>query len=259
MDKVKQCKYCEFNFDGICAGHSDLYKYGETITDDSLCCDLWEADDTCFGMITKEAPRFLLEKYNDCRISHNEFIDLFIDYVNNKKIPINIFDAIKETYGLSMVDIAVLLEITFGAVYRAKSKGFTEKRLTQFSDKLFIKPTILQKTTTGDLKELVKTSDVFWSQSDVESIIHKTPVWKLNLIETLTENLQCSPDLAKVFSRIDKLYWNAEMSLNYYTDSEQELIKFLVKERDAVQIEYFLDHACRPYLRMRCRLKNDSK
>ena len=81
----------------------------------------------------------------------------------------------------------------------------------------------------------------------------------LNLIETLTENLRCSPDLAKVFSRIDKLYWNAEMSLNYYTDSEQELIKFLVKERDAVQIEYFLDHACRPYLRMRCRLKNDSK
>ena len=256
MDKVKQCKYCKFNFEGICVGHSELYKYEETITDDSLCCDLWEADITCFCMITKEAPRFLLEKYNDCRISHDEFIDLFIDYVNNKNVPINIFEAIKETYGLSMVDIAVLLEITFGVVYRAKSKGFTEKRLKQFSDKLFIKPTILQKTTTGDLKELVEISDIFWSQSDVESMILKTPAWKLDLIETLTENLRCSPDLAKVFSRIDKLYWNAEMSLNNYTNSEQELIKFLAKERDAVEIDYYLDHACRPRLRMILKQNN---
>lgn len=257
MDKVKQCKYCEFNFDGICAGHSDLYKYGETITDDSLCCDLWEANVSCFGMITKAAPRFLLEKYNECRISHDEFIDLWIDYNDSKNIPINIFDAIKETYGLSMVDIAVLLEIPFGAVYRAKSKGFAEKRLKEFSEKLFIKPIILQKTTTGDLKELQKTSDMFWSQSDIEFNILKTPDWKLDLIETLTEYLRCSSDLSKVFSRIDKLYWNVEMPLKYYTDSEQEFIKYFIKKQDAVQIEYFLDQACRPHFRMRYKIKNE--
>lgn len=259
MDKVKQCKHCEFNFNGICVGHSDLYKYGETIKDDSLCCDLWKADVTCFCMITREAPRFLLEKLHDSKITRNEFIELFIDYVDNKNIPINTFDAIKETYGLSMVDIAVLLKIPFGAVYRAKSKGFTEKRLQEFSDKLYIKPTMLQKTTTGDLKELVKTSDMFWSQSDIESIVLKTPDWKLNLIETLTKNLRCTPDLSKIFSRIDKLYWNVEMPLKYYTDSEQKLIQHFIKKQDAVQIEYFLDHACRPHLRVRYRLNNNSK
>ena len=24
----RKCKNCEWNFDGICAGHSDVYKYG---------------------------------------------------------------------------------------------------------------------------------------------------------------------------------------------------------------------------------------
>ena len=39
----KSCKTCEFNFDGICAGHGNVYGYGEPIVDDTKICDDWGA------------------------------------------------------------------------------------------------------------------------------------------------------------------------------------------------------------------------
>ena len=29
MKVKRECNTCEFNFDGICAGHGDVYDYGE--------------------------------------------------------------------------------------------------------------------------------------------------------------------------------------------------------------------------------------
>ena len=40
----KKCKNCEFNFDGICAGHSDLYEYGSKILDMKKVCEMWGID-----------------------------------------------------------------------------------------------------------------------------------------------------------------------------------------------------------------------
>ena len=37
----KQCSTCEFNFGGTCAGHGDVYQYGETISDNTKCCNDW--------------------------------------------------------------------------------------------------------------------------------------------------------------------------------------------------------------------------
>ena len=44
METRKQCKNCEFNFNGECCGGGDLYKYGEKIIDDSKKCDCWQAN-----------------------------------------------------------------------------------------------------------------------------------------------------------------------------------------------------------------------
>ena len=103
---------------------------------------------------TRHAPRFLREAYNDCYISYSEFLSRRTDYFAGKPVPINPFDAIKQVYGISMVDIAVVLGVSFGVVYNAKIKGVPAKRIGQLSSGLCIPEKILAKTTTADLEEL---------------------------------------------------------------------------------------------------------
>lgn len=150
----KSCKTCESNFDGVCAGHGNVYEYGETIVDDSKLCDDWSASFEYFTYQTNHAPRFLRDAYNRCCISYQEFSRKFDDFKDGKAVPINFFDAIKAVYGLSMVDIAVLLDVTFGVVYRAKTQGFSSKRIKQFSNALRVPENLLLNTTTGDFEEL---------------------------------------------------------------------------------------------------------
>ena len=125
----KQCKTCEFNFDGICAGHGDEYEYGAKIIDDTKCCDDWGADFEYFNYSMKSAPRFLREQYNDCHISYDEFTTKLNDLEVGNSVSINLFDAIKYIYGISMVDIAVLIDETFGVVYSEKPEGFLKNEL----------------------------------------------------------------------------------------------------------------------------------
>ena len=150
----KSCKTCEFNFDGVCAGHGNVYEYGEKIVDDSKLCDDWSASLEYFTYQTNHAPRFLRDAYNRCCISYQEFSRKLDDFKDGKPVPINFFDAIKAVYGLSMVDIAVLLDVTFGVVYRAKTQGFSSKRIKQFSNALRVPENLLLNTTTGDFEEL---------------------------------------------------------------------------------------------------------
>ena len=120
---------CEFNFEGICAGSGNVYQYGEPITDDTKCCNDWGASFKYFAHQTTTAPRFLREAYNGGHISYQDFSRLVDDYNEGKPVSINIFDAIKCVYGISKVDIAVVLGVSFGVVYSAKTKGFAKKRL----------------------------------------------------------------------------------------------------------------------------------
>ena len=112
----KQCSNCEFNFGGTCAGDGNVYQYGETITDDTKCCNSWGASLEYYVNQTTTAPRFLRDAHNDCRISYHEFSQYADDVESGKPIAISIFDAIKHIYGISMVDIAVLLGVTYGVV-----------------------------------------------------------------------------------------------------------------------------------------------
>ena len=68
LEFLKQCKTCEFNFSGICAGHSDTYKYGETITNDTLSCVEWGASLDYFSKLTNNAPWYIWEPYQECKI-----------------------------------------------------------------------------------------------------------------------------------------------------------------------------------------------
>lgn len=246
----KQCKTCEFNFDGICAGHGDTYSYGEKITDDTKYCDDWGANLDYFSYVTKNAPRFLREQLHDCRISYGVFSSQFDDYVAGNSIPINFFDAVKFIYGISMVDIAVLLNVSFGVVYRAKTKGVPAKRINQFSKALCVEAELLKDITTSDFDKLRVSREDFFKQSNIEQRINSMPEWKLALANAISSiYLRCPIHIAKEFARIDKFYWTRGMPLNDFTESEKALVKY-ISHKSGVELEYSLDLACSPHMRI---------
>lgn len=251
----KQCKTCEFNFDGICAGHGNTYKYGEKITDNTKYCNDWGASLDFFSYTTTNAPRFLREQLNDCRISYDVFSSQFNDYVAGNSVVINFFDAIKFIYRISMVDIAVLLDVTFGVVYRAKTKGIPQKRINQFSDALCVKAELLTNITTSDFDKLRVAREKFFNKPNIEQCINAMPKWKQKLASTISsEYLHCPIHMAKEFARVDKLYWTKDMPLDDFTESERALIKYVShhnqNHKPGIALEYSLDLACLPHMRV---------
>ncbi|GFI55065.1 hypothetical protein IMSAG013_00104 [Clostridiales bacterium] len=255
----KNCSNCEFNFDGVCAGHGGVYKYGETITDETRCCDDWGANLDYFCDETTDAPRFLREAFNDCSLSYNDFSKQYDSYSAGKDIPINLFDAVKYIYGLSMVDIATIMDVSFGVVYSAKVKGIPAKRVKQFSDALCLEPEILFNGTTGIFPVLCKGKDKLFVESNIKEKLASMPEWKNELSRMISSNFHCPIHLAKEFARVDKFYWTAEMKMDDFTESEISLINYMKKHnkynKPLLRMEYSLDRACIPHTRI--SLKND--
>ena len=252
----KQCSNCEFNFGGTCAGHGDAYQYGEAITDDTKCCDYWGASLEYYVNQTRTAPRFLRDAHNDCRLSYQDFSKNVEDFESGKPVAINIFDAIKHVYGISMVDIAVLLGVSFGVVYRAKVKGFAKKRIAQFASGLCIPEKILLSTTTNDFKELEKCKEAFWAKHGINEILESMPAWKAQLTQEISSiYVHCPIHIAKTIARVDNLYWNKAFSIDAYTESEQVFINYIAREtkkhKPIHNLEYFLDIAGSPHMRTR--------
>lgn len=252
----KQCSNCEFNFGGTCAGHGDVYQYGEVISDDTKCCDSWGASLEYYVHQTTTAPRFLRDAYNDCRISFSELSKYINDFESGKPVAINIFDAVKYIYGISMVDIAVLLGVTYGVVYRAKTKGFAKKRITQFAAGLCIPEKLLLSTTTDDFEELRKCKGAFFAQPNINEVLESMPDWKMKLAQEISSvYVHCPIHVAKSLARVDNLYWNNTFSVDEYTESERVFIDYIArgtkKQKPIHNLEYSLDIACSPHMRTR--------
>ncbi len=250
----KECSTCEFNFGGICTGHGDIYQYGETIADATKCCIGWSGSLEYFEQRIATAPRYLRDEYNDCRISYQEFSKLVDDFEDGKPVPINIFDAIKYIYGISMVDIAVLLGVTYGVVYRAKTKGFAKKRIAQFADSLCIPKELLLNVTTNDFEQLLKCKEDFFNKPNINEILDAMPDWKLHLAQEISSiYVHCPIHIAKIIAKVDHLYWNNTFSMAGYTESEQVFITYIAREtknnKPIHNLEYFLDIACSPHMR----------
>lgn len=256
----KQCSNCEFNFGGTCAGHGDVYQYGETISDDTKCCDSWGASLEYYVNQTTTAPRFLRDAHNDCRISYHEFSKYVDDDESGKPVAINIFDAVKHIYGISMVDIAVLLGVTYGVVYRAKTKGFAKKRLAQFAAGLCIPERLLINTTTEDFEELRNCKDAFFAQPNITAILESMPDWKTKLAQEISSvYVHCPIHIAKTIARVDNLYWDKAFSMDEYTESERVFINYIARgtkqQKPVHNLEYFLDIAGSPHMRTREMIK----
>ena len=254
----KQCSNCEFNFDGKCAGHGNLYKYGESITDDTKCCDDWGASPEYYIHQTATAPRFLRDLYNSCHISYAEFSKYCDDYEAGKPVPIHIFDAIKLIYGISMVDIAVLLGVTYGVVYRAKTAGFAKKRIPQFAEGLCIPEKFLLSPhiTTLDFEELSEFKKVFFHRPGISETLNAMPPWKIKLAQEISSiYVYCPIHIVNAIARVDNLYWNNRFSMDGYTESEQAFIDYIqkgTKKHPPIHnLDYFLDIGCHPHMETR--------
>lgn len=251
----KECSNCEFNFSGKCAGHGDVYKYGEEITDDTKCCESWGASLEFFCEETTTAPRFLREAFHDCRISYSEFSKMNDDYAAGRAVPINLFDAVKAVYGISMVDIAVVLGVSFGVVYRAKTKGFAQKRIKQFSSGLCIPEKFLQNITTNDFDEFKQCKEEFFKRPKIREILESVPEWKEKLAgEISAVYIHCPIHIARKLARVDKIFWNEDFPMSEFTDSEQVLISYISRDsknyKPAHRLEYSLDISCSPHMRV---------
>lgn len=253
MEFLKQCKTCEFNFSGTCAGHGNTYKYGKVITDDTLHCDDWSVSLDYFTDITQNAPWYIREPYQDCKIDYSTFEKLLEADVAGEAIEVNIYDAIRKIYGLSLVDLAVLFDVTFGVMYRARSVGTPAKRLKKFSQTLCIPADLFKKITTHDFEQIQKCKMEFEQRVNIEAVLKHTPEWKQELIRQVANCLHCPIHLAKEIARVDKLNWKMD-SNDILNDSEKLLVDCVFraakKEKQALtSLEYSLDIATLPHFR----------
>ena len=251
MKFIRQCKNCEFNTDNICYNGGDVYDYGEKITDDSKLCDEWEPDLDYYIYTKNNAPRFLREQLEDCSISYGKFYNLLEAFDRKEAVSLNIFDAIKYIYGISMVDIAVALGVTFGVVYNAKTKKIPEKRIHQFANGLCIPEKFLFSISTQDFNELEKCKEKFL-QEHADDVLN-IPDWEKSMVAKVSQTLQCPIHIAKEIYRVDKMYWDIYVVENKYTNSEMALIKYLTRNNKkgirTTSIEYSLDRAGYPHIR----------
>lgn len=237
--------------------HDDCYCEGEPVTYGEM-----DREDSFeeFVYNKRHAPRFLREAFNDCYIPYSEFLSRRTDYFAGKPVPINLFDAIKQVYGISMVDIAVVLGVSFGVVYNAKIKGVPAKRIGQLSSGLCIPEKILTKTTTADLEELEGCKEEFFARAGIDNLIQSVPEWKANLANEISnEYVRCPIDVARRIARVDKVVWEHGDSLDEYTGYERELIKYVSREskkhKPVHHLEYSLLNSGHP--RMYTRMINN--
>lgn len=244
----KQCSNCEFNFDGVCAGSS--LSYGHVIENITDCCEDWSANEEYFHWERMVAPRFLRDRFIDCTLSYSSFSEQHEAYKNGEALNINIFDAVKYVYGLSIVDIAVLMGVSYGVVFQAKTKRIPIKRVRQFCDALCISEDVLMSNTTAVFTELYKGRDSFYAQSGIQDRLSLIPQWKQDIVFLLSNDyVHCPIHIAKDLARIDKMYWEKGMTIDDYTESEQKLITYYTKkDSNIISIEYFLDMAGRPHV-----------
>lgn len=249
MNVIKQCSTCEFNFGGTCAGGDNgEHPYGAAITDETATCSGWGASLECFTEITKTAPWYLKEPYESFRIDYGTFEDLLEADSRGEAIEVNVYDAIKHIYKISLVDLAVVLGVSFNVIYRAKTHGTPAKRQIAFSKILCLPQKFFTKASTHDFAEIEKCAAIFIEQNDIASIGNAMPEWKQTIATEVSEVLRCPIHIAKEISRVDFIKWDSSIPMSELSSSEKALIGFVnavAKKRtgkDLTSYEYHLDN-----------------
>ncbi|MTK08472.1 MAG: hypothetical protein F8N38_15480 [Hungatella sp.] len=247
MRLIRECKTCEFNFDGVCAGEGNAYEYGARIIDDTKECDGWEAGFEYYSLITEEAPWYIKEKYKNYKIQYDEFIKEIEDDHNGLPIEVNLYDAIEKIYDLTLVELAEVLNVSLGVINYAKSHGTIPRRTAEFSTRLCMPTKFFNNFSSLDFNELKKCKEEFYSVGNPKDERNKNAQWKEeSLIPKVACCLGSVDDIAQKFYTITHVEWKKGNSLDSYNELEKEFIDFIIftqKRRNykLTHFEYLID------------------
>lgn len=225
MKLKKTCETCEFNFSGTCAEHDGVYKYGEQIIDFSKECECWGADLPYYSKIIKEAPWYIRKAYSEYKIDYSTFLELIEKDNNGDPIEVNIYDVIEEIFGLNVVQLANILDVSVGVITYAKNRGTIAKRVCDFSKKLCIPTEYFRKCTTKNFEEIKKCKLVFDKEVGSKKLNKSKSIKKV--INSIVNCLGCNIDLATEFATISKIEWSTKTRLNNLNTSEKKLVLYV--------------------------------
>lgn len=161
----KQCNTCGFNFENVCARGGEKYKNGDVINEEAINCYGWSASLEYFKDFMNTAPWFIKEPYDNCKISFNEFLELYDKAALGEYISINIVSAIVHVYGLKEYQIAEFIGESVGVVINSILKYVPEKRKQQYANTFCIPILFFDNFSNQKLKELEKYKEKFFSLS----------------------------------------------------------------------------------------------
>lgn len=251
MKLEKICKTCEFNFSGVCAGHGGIYAYGEQISDFSKECKCWNADVSYYTKLIKEASWYIRELYNNCKIDYDTFLNLIERDSNGEPIEVNIYSAIEKIYGLNIINLATVLNVSVGVITYAKNRGTPKKRIKDFSKILKIPQQYFERCTNKDFEKL-RECKLKFDNSEIEIKPESQKSIK-KAIKLIALCLECNVELAAEFSGISKIEWSVNSSLKEFNQVEKKMINYIlnkkkIKGSKLSEFTYFFDGNSNPRL-----------
>lgn len=250
----RQCKKCKFNNYGKCSEKS--YPYGdskEIISDNRKNCFNWKPNEALNNKIMNQAPWYLKEALKYDKIIYEEFLDLVDKDGKNEPIPINIYDAIRKVYGYSLVNIALLMEVSFGVMYRARSVKTPTKRIKKLAELLCIPEEFFTEFTSLNLNELEKSKASFIIKAKTMKFPEEVPNWFNNLVGEICTLLGCSASVAREIAQVDRLKWaeGEVLSINKYEKAIFDYTneKAIKLNKSMATIKYSIDIGAHPHFK----------
>lgn len=246
MKIVKACSTCILDY--MC--NSDTVKKKNKYN--SVNCHGWKESQQYFNEIRNSASWYVKIQCDKNNLSFSELTNLIKKDEKNKKIDINIYDAICEIYELSLVNLAEILGVKISIVMRAYYKGTTSKRVVDFSNKLCLPINFFDNISTENLEDVKKSKECFFSRNTLVMSIEKQLEWKEKLIDEIINTVNCTKGEAIKFLQISNLNWNDSIEVSSLKEEEQILIKlFMERSKDLklTNLEYKIDFIGKPRLR----------
>lgn len=245
MKIVKACSTCIL--DHMC-NSQDVNKKNKY---NSANCLGWMESKNYFNEVCNSASWYVKIQCDKKKLSFSELTDLINKDEKNKKIDINIYDAIFEIYDLNFVQLSELLGVKIGVIARAYYKFTTPKRVVEFSNKLCLPIEFFDTISTENLEEIEKCKKDFLSRNTLNTVNTKNLEWKEKLIDEIINLLNCSKDDAIKLLQLSNFKWNDAINITSLKEEELILLK-LVNEREnngqLVSLEYKINFAGKPIL-----------
>lgn len=128
-------------------------------------CVGWQASRQNYKEILERASWYIKKAYVNCRISYSELFEWVEKDMRGMAVPVNLYDAIEEIYGLNAINLAKFLNVSVGTINYARSRRTPQSKIPFFSEKLCIPQRFFVEMTSDDLGLLDKCKRKFFENN----------------------------------------------------------------------------------------------